>query len=149
MDFYQNDINDNVTHKSTNHESSLYKVNLLVAKKSFEISKMTSDPKRAHETIKSHMGIQNYHQSMLGNIWFMRTMINRDIFPHEVHILARKEVHGYRWRNKCPYDNTIRRQCRAIIETRTIMTKEAIRKLYSDNKRSLRLLHKMLDTIKL
>ena len=108
MDLYQNDICDNVSLLSTKRESILNSVNLLVFKKIKEISNMTSNPKRAYETIKTYVGIQNYHQLMLGNIWFMRTMIYKDIFPHEVHILARKEIHGYRWRKECPYDNTIR-----------------------------------------
>ena len=61
---------------------------------------MTSDPKRAFETMNFYMGIQTRHQHMLGISWFMREMLRQNIFSHELQTLARKIVYGYKWRKE-------------------------------------------------
>ena len=70
-------------------------------------------------------------------------------FPHEIHVLYRKIVYGYKWRHKDTFDNKIRRQCRTIVETRIVMANEDLRKLAIENKRSLRMLDKLTDKLKL
>ena len=73
-----------------------FKIDLLVKQQILKISKTTSDPKRANELINEYMGIQSENQTVNGHLWFMRSMLFQDIFPHEVHILARKIVYGYK-----------------------------------------------------
>ena len=147
---YQNyDIHNDSVADATQTSDFSYKIDLLVRSKISKISKTTSDPKRAHEVITQYMGIQTEHQTRLGHIWYMRSMLKADLFPHEIHILARKTVYGYLWRNKETFDNKIRRQCRVIVETRIKMASEDLRKLSIYNKRTICMLHKVIDRLKL
>ena len=64
------------------------KINLLVTKKIHEISSKTSNPKRMTELIVNYIGLQSHHQSKLGHLNFMKEMIMRKVFTHEIQILA-------------------------------------------------------------
>ena len=79
---YQNssNCNDFVANATQSFDFS-YKVDLLVRKKISRTSKSTSDPKRAYEILSQYLGIQTEHQTRLGHIWYMRSMLEADIFP--------------------------------------------------------------------
>ena len=56
------------TDKSQNHSLP---VNLLVMQQMTVLAKKTSDPKRALDKMNKYMGIQMFHQTMIGRIWIM------------------------------------------------------------------------------
>ena len=63
-------------------QRNFFKVSdLLVVKKIKELSKLTSDPMRVKTLLENHMGTQNYHQHELGKMWFMKSLLRRNIFP--------------------------------------------------------------------
>ena len=100
-------------------QRNFFKVSdLLVVKKIKELSKLTSDPMRVKTLLENHMGTQNYHQHELGKMWFMKSLLGRNIFPHEIQVTAKKTLYGFKWREANSLDPKIVRQCRSIIEVR-------------------------------
>ena len=89
---------DNVSHRDTNNKCNDkdYLVNLLVKKKIKTLSIKTSNSKRVQEYVTNYMGIQVYHQQMLGKMWLMRQFLTRKVFPQETKTLARKVVFNSR-----------------------------------------------------
>ena len=128
---------------ATKFDKEYLKVNLLVTAKARMISKLTSDPKRALETILQYLGIQTKHQHMTGISWFMNQMLRVNNFPHDLQVLTRKIVYGYRWRMEETFNSKIKHQCRSILVTRQKMLEEEFKKLYKKNLRSIRVIDKM------
>ena len=46
------------------------------------------------------MGLQSYHQHKLGLQYFMGVMEKREVFTHEIEVLASKTLQGYKWRSE-------------------------------------------------
>ena len=101
---------------ATTFLNQTYKVNLLIKEKVKMISKLTSDPKRALETILQYLGIQTKHQHMIGISWFMKQMLRVNNFPHDMQVLARKIVYGYRWRKEETFNSKIKHQCKSKVK---------------------------------
>ena len=128
---------------------SNFMINLLVKKKIEKLSKLTSNPKRVNEAIQDYMGIQCRHQSDLGRMWFMRTMVNRNVYSHELQTLAWRTLYGYNWRQRKILDQKMMRQCRSILNTRLAVAEFNISKLAKDNKKTIRVIEKNLSDSKL
>ena len=133
---------------ATTFLNQTYKVNLLIKEKVKMISKLTSDPKRALETILQYLGIQTKHQHMIGISWFMKQMLRVNNFPHDMQVLARKIVYGYRWRKEETFNSKIKHQCKSIVVTRQKMLEEEFKKLHKENLRSICVLDKMNHELK-
>ena len=135
-----------VTQENKFHKDS----DLLVKSKLKQISKLTSNPKRVCESLTSYMGTQNYHQTEIGRMWFMRSLLRKNIFPHEVQVTAKKTIYGFNWREmKNNYDSRVVRQCRNIVETRLNITNENLRKWWKVLQRRMRVINKMLSHLKI
>ena len=81
-------------------------------------SNLISNPKEMQKVIENYIGIQTKHQSECGRIWFMRQLLHRNVFPHEVQVIAWKTLHGYNWQNRKYLDVKTLRQCNCIVNIR-------------------------------
>ena len=95
-----------------------YSVDLLVNVEILKLSNRTSDPKRTHEAISKYLGLQVFHQHKMGLRYFMETMVRKEIFTHEIEILAVKTLHGFKWRREKVMRTMKCNQCKEIIRTR-------------------------------
>ena len=93
-------------------------VNLLVKAEIDKLSKKTSNPKRVNAELNKLLGTQSYMHNMLGRIWFMNQLLHRNIFPHEIHVLARKIIYGHMWRYREESNRKLLLECRKIVRTR-------------------------------
>ena len=104
--------------KFNNDKEYLYSVNLQVTEQVKKLCSKTSNPKWVTSLVIKYLGIQTYRQTKIGNMWFMRSMLARNLFSHEIQVLAAKTVHGYKWRHGSLSDSKIEHQCKKIVETR-------------------------------
>ena len=63
-----------------------FMINLLVKKEILKLSNMTSNPKRVLQAVTYFVGVQTRHQIETGRMWFMREMMRRKIFTHELQV---------------------------------------------------------------
>ena len=61
-------------------------ISLLVKKEIKNLISKTSNPKRVQEPLVKYVGIQMRHQVELGRIWFMRQMLRKNVFSHEIQV---------------------------------------------------------------
>ena len=86
--------NDNVPNGTKTN--FYFTVDLLVSKEINILSNKTSDPKRTSEAMSKYLGLLSYHQYKLGLKYFMCSMLNREIFSHEIEVIALKMLHGFK-----------------------------------------------------
>ena len=97
MSHQQSSFFDNEPNGSNNKFNDKFLlVDLLVKKKISNLALKTSNPKRVQNIVENYMGIQVYHQRMLGKMWLMSQFLKKNIFPQETQILAWKVVFNER-----------------------------------------------------
>ena len=140
---------DNLSTSGTSKSRYQMRVNLLVKTKLKNLSLKTSDPKRAMEHLDKYLGIQVHHQTQMGNMWFMKSMIEQNIFTHEVQVLALKMIHGPKWRRNKEINSKIKRQCKEIVASRMAVANEKLRLAWKTNRKTVHMLNKVMSELKI
>ena len=139
---------DNELNNSKN-DLFYYTVDLLVNVEILKLPNKTSDPKRTHEALSKYLGLQVFHQHKMGLRYFMETMIRKEIFTHEIEILAVKTLHGFKWRREKVTRSMKCNQCKEIIRTRQKLLDVELKAWMKVNRRETQSLRKLIDSLRL
>ena len=149
MTHQNHSTSDNLSTLGTTKTKYQMRVNLLVKTKLKNLSLKTSDPKRAMEILDKYLGIQVHHQTQMGKMWFMKSMIEQNIFTHEVQVLALKTIHGHKWRRNKEINSKIKRQCKEFVASRMAVTNEELRLAWKTNRKTVHMLNKVMSELKI
>ena len=98
--------------------------------------------------MNDYLGLQTWNQTKIGHIYFMRRMIQKQLFTHEVQVLASKVVFGHKWRFH-DFDSRIKHQCNEIVAARIRIAHVTMREWSLVNMKVMKMLHKLVTTVKL
>ena len=144
-----NILNDDSSNGNPNANEFIDTVSLLVKKDIVTISKKTSDPKRAEKVKTEYLGSQIYQQKLIGRIWFMGRLLRLNVFPQEVHVIAKKTIYGYKWRETKVNERHIRIECRKIVQTRLDIAAFEMQKVVKTIRRKFNVVGKVVSVLKL
>ena len=140
---------DNESDNGSQNSNFFYSVDLLVREETKKLSFKTSDPTRTNEALLKYLGLQSFHQNKLGLQYFMNRMLNKEVFSHEIEVLATKMILGCKWRKENLSNSVKCNQCKLIVRTRLKLLNVKLKNWNKINKREVKSLDQLINGLKL